>query len=427
MNINLHSVEPEIVMAYRDGQLSADEAAEIRAHLEECAECRALVADLEQVSVQMREWTIESPSPQLTWRVAAASAGARRPALRRWFWPVAAFASVVLIWCVLPQGGSRWHSATGSSARSQESLALRAQPQRGVAFQAWSEPSVGAPSIKTGPYDGLRLLQEPQLALKDARGHPGGVIGGIAADKRAATRGLAPMGPMVARDASLTLAVKDFPQAREGLGRIVVKHHGYVQNLASAGQPSAGRALTATLRFPTEELEPALAELRVLGTVDQESQNGEDVLQQHVDLSARLSNARVTEKRLNELLAQRTGKMDDVLEVEREITRVREEIEGMEEQLRGMNKRVELATVSLRVNEVVEKAPPQSAWSRLWTAFGDGFGGLRDDLVITAEFLLYFLPHLIFWSLVLFLPGTWIWRKFGPDIRASIARWKKDA
>ena len=50
---------------------------------------------------------------------------------------------------------------------------------------------------------------------------------------------------------------------------------------------------------------------------------------QTTDLDARLSNAGETEKRLVAVLQQRTGKVADVLEVEREIARVREQIERM--------------------------------------------------------------------------------------------------
>src|SRR5258708_842850 len=56
--MNTHAFEPEVVMAYRDGELPAGEAAEVRAHLETCADCRTLAGEFEQVSLQMQEWTV---------------------------------------------------------------------------------------------------------------------------------------------------------------------------------------------------------------------------------------------------------------------------------------------------------------------------------------------------------------------------------
>ena len=45
-----HAIEPEEMMAYLDGELSASRAAEARTHLERCAECQTLAAGLRRVS-----------------------------------------------------------------------------------------------------------------------------------------------------------------------------------------------------------------------------------------------------------------------------------------------------------------------------------------------------------------------------------------
>ncbi len=61
-----------------------------------------------------------------------------------------------------------------------------------------------------------------------------------------------------------------------------------------------GIALNATLRLPAAQLDAALAPLRRLGHVHDESQRGEEVTQRHVDIEARLANAPNTEQRLTE-------------------------------------------------------------------------------------------------------------------------------
>jgi Domain of unknown function (DUF4349) len=66
---------------------------------------------------------------------------------------------------------------------------------------------------------------------------------------------------------------------------------------------------------------------------------------------ARLKNSRETELRLQTILTQRTGKIGDVLEVEREIARVRGEIEQLEAEQKSLEHRVEFATVDLSLTE----------------------------------------------------------------------------
>jgi hypothetical protein len=79
--------------------------------------------------------------------------------------------------------------------------------------------------------------------------------------------------------------------------------------------------------------------------------SAEDVSEEFVDLTARVANARRLEERLLELLGTRTGKLQDVLSVERELARVREEIERMEGRLRFLRARAQLSTLSVGLHE----------------------------------------------------------------------------
>ena len=68
------------------------------------------------------------------------------------------------------------------------------------------------------------------------------------------------------------------------------------------------------------------------------------------DLAA---NGRRLEERLVELLRTRTGKLQDVLSVERELARVREEIERMEGRLRYLRSSAQLSTLSVSLHEPI--------------------------------------------------------------------------
>jgi len=64
-----------------------------------------------------------------------------------------------------------------------------------------------------------------------------------------------------------------------------------------------------------------------------------------------VNNARRLEDRLITLLNTRTGKLDEVLRVERELARVREEIERYEGRLRYLSSRVATSTLTITVHE----------------------------------------------------------------------------
>lgn len=69
--------------------------------------------------------------------------------------------------------------------------------------------------------------------------------------------------------------------------------------------------------------------------------------------TARMDNARRLERRLIELLAARTGKLKDVLDVEQALARVREEIERYEGRLRYLKAHTATSTLSVHVHEPV--------------------------------------------------------------------------
>jgi hypothetical protein len=123
----------------------------------------------------------------------------------------------------------------------------------------------------------------------------------------------------------------------------------------SSTQTGRGQLHVATLeiRMPAGRFDEAVDGLRPLGKVEAVNVTAEDVGEEYVDVQARMVNARRLEARLIDLLARRTGKLGDVLDVEHELARVREEIERYEGRLRYLRSRVAVSTLTLTVHEPV--------------------------------------------------------------------------
>jgi len=222
--------------------------------------------------------------------------------------------------------------------------------------------------------------------------------------------------PMVIRTAELALTSKDkdFDQAHDRLEEILKRHHGYVGELNLNTPTGAARSLTATLRVPSTQLESTLAELKKLGRVEKESQNGEEVTQQYVDLEARIKNGRNTEQRLVTLQKERTGKLSDVLNVETQISRVRGEIEQMDAQRKSMRNQVDYATVNLTISEDYKaelNVVPVSTGTLVRNAAVDGYSSLVDGLLGLLLWTLSWLPSLLVWFAALFFPVRYTWRR----------------
>jgi hypothetical protein len=126
---------------------------------------------------------------------------------------------------------------------------------------------------------------------------------------------------------------------------------GYIAN--SSIQAGAGQLRSATLemKVASSRYDQALNGLTGIGKLVSSTTTAEDVGEEFVDVTARVANARRLEDRLLTLLATRTGKLDDVLAVERELARVREEIERYEGRLRFLRSRVAVSTLTVTVAE----------------------------------------------------------------------------
>ena len=79
------------------------------------------------------------------------------------------------------------------------------------------------------------------------------------------------------------------------------------------------------------------------------------------------------------MLDERTGKLSDVLEIERELARIREEVERMEGRLRYLKDRTSLATITITCREEKEYTPPEAPTllSRISLSWFDSLRSLR--------------------------------------------------
>ena len=126
---------------------------------------------------------------------------------------------------------------------------------------------------------------------------------------------------------------------------------GFVANTTVQGGRDQLRSASLEVKVPAERFDEALNALAPIGKVESVNVNAEDVGEEYVDISARVENAHRLESRLIALLATRTGKLQDVLSVERELARVREEIERYEGRLRFLKTRAAMSTLTIAVHE----------------------------------------------------------------------------
>lgn len=238
--------------------------------------------------------------------------------------------------------------------------------------------------------------------------------GSGASDSAAALAGAPQVPAMIIRTGRARVEVDSMERAVEQVQALAQRVGGYVANTTIQAGDQHVRQAEMELKIPSARFDEALSAIRPLGELLSVSVHSQDVGEEFVDVSARVANARRLEERLLALLASRTGRLEDVLAVERELARVREEIERYEGRLRYLRTRVAMSTLTVTVAEpapVVGDYPGSNpiadAFRQAWRNFVEFTAGFIASLGVLVPLALIGL------AFVLFL--RWIWRRFRRD------------
>ncbi|MGE5143380.1 MAG: DUF4349 domain-containing protein [Acidobacteriota bacterium] len=209
----------------------------------------------------------------------------------------------------------------------------------------------------------------------------------------------------------------------DSLDRAIALVHGLARRVggfigSSTTQSGRGQVPAATLeiRMPAGRFEDAVDGLRPIGKVESVNVTAQDVGEEFVDVQARMANDQRLEARLIELVAQRTGKLSDVLAVEQELARVREEIERYEGRLRYLQSRAAVSTLTLSIHlpiPVVDEGSPG--------VMGEAVRDAWRNFIAVIAFLVQALGAAI--PLAVVALGGWVairrWRRPPPTTQAA--------
>jgi hypothetical protein len=153
------------------------------------------------------------------------------------------------------------------------------------------------------------------------------------------------------RNAMVELEILSFDNAVQKITAFANEEHGYVATTDSEKQANGKLRGQVVVKVLPENLDRFLQKIRSLGELKNQTLGTEDVTKAYFDTDARLKNAHVMEQRLIDMLKTKTGKVSDLLQVEKELGRVREEIEKMQGELKYWDSQVQFATVTISLAE----------------------------------------------------------------------------
>jgi len=182
---------------------------------------------------------------------------------------------------------------------------------------------------------------------------------------------------MIVRTGNIQLAVEDVRATIDRITELTESVDGYVVSSRSwkEGERLIGQI---TVRVPAGDFNYSMSVLRELAVeVISEGTSSRDVTEEYVDLSAKLSNLEVTEEQLLRLM-EKAEKVEEILAVQRELSRTRGEIE----QIKGRMQYLERTSETSLIEVLLEQSKLDVKFSASQTTVKDGESVRFDSDVV---------------------------------------------
>ena len=159
------------------------------------------------------------------------------------------------------------------------------------------------------------------------------------------------------RNAQVELEILSFDAAVQKITAFANEERGYVATTNSEKQANGKLRGTVVVKVVPENLDRFVRKIHDLGELKNQTLGTEDITKAYFDTDSRLKNARVMEQRLIDMLKKKSDDINDLLQVERELGRVREQIEQMQGELKYWDSQVQFATVTIQLTEKDMEVP----------------------------------------------------------------------
>jgi hypothetical protein len=220
--------------------------------------------------------------------------------------------------------------------------------------------------------------------------------------------------------ARIDLITDDFCTSRSQLEVLVSQQKltalgGFITQSSIGGSSGSYRDAMWVIRLPQDKLEAFIDDVTAVAELVQSVSGAQDVTDQYVDLSARLTNKQREEARLLSHL-EKSGTLPDTLLLEKELSRVREEVERIQGQLNVLTSASDLATVTINLRERARYVPPSKTEpTTFFSAVSSSFFGSYSRMIEFLQGLAIILVAIVPWilpTLGLGLPLIWGLRRY---------------
>lgn len=236
----------------------------------------------------------------------------------------------------------------------------------------------------------------------------------------------------VVKNGGLSIRVEDAAWSADEIDRIATRLGGFTasrdindqqvyplsmmrnfqEELPAKGTTGNMRSGTVVIKVPAEKFNEATSAIRgIASVVLNESSSASDVTAQFADLEARIKNKYAEEEAFTKILNTTSGKVSDVLEVTRELARVRGEIEQLETEKKYMESQTDMASITVSLSEDARVGTTTNTW-RPWQTVKAAVNALISQFRNFVDGAIYFVVSVVP-VFLLYLLGVYVLYRVG--------------
>jgi hypothetical protein len=200
----------------------------------------------------------------------------------------------------------------------------------------------------------------------------------------------------IIKTGTLLIHVDDVDEALARVQEVVAAHDGELVKV-ERHRYADDDSCVVVVRVPAARFDGAIASTRKIGEVVELVVEAEDVTEEYVDLQMRLDNQIKARDRFIEILRTRTGKLEDVVALQREINDTTEEIERLTGKILYLRNRAALSSIYITLRKPAEKAAPAkeekpSMLEQVLAALRDAVAGLFGIILFLVQVAIVAVP-----------------------------------
>ncbi|MCA2004781.1 MAG: DUF4349 domain-containing protein [Ignavibacterium sp.] len=200
----------------------------------------------------------------------------------------------------------------------------------------------------------------------------------------------------IIKEGSIRFETSSVIETQKEIRKIVAELGGYIGNENSNNYEGIIE-YSLTARVPEDKFNTLIDKVSSLAEkVESKNINSSDVTEEFIDVEARIKTKKELEARYKEIL-KKANRVDEILNIEREMGNLRAEIESLEGRMNYLKNRISLSTLNITFYEKV--SAPFGFFSKVKQALHNGWQALLWFIII----LISLWPFLLLILIVLFI------------------------